>query len=108
MVRPTTLHRQSGLIHTFPTEARRRVSPTTPAGSLQNIGWTSGKPAVFPPYSTVGRAKLLTSFFNQGEAGAELATLVWLAAAGRLAVEIGWCGPWERLADAAEACSGVG
>jgi hypothetical protein len=42
------------------------------------------------------------------EAGGELATLVRLVAAGRLAVEVGWRGPWERVAEAAQACSGGG
>jgi NADPH:quinone reductase len=33
-----------------------------PGGSLQSIGWTSGEPAVFPPYSTIGPAKSISSF----------------------------------------------
>jgi NADPH:quinone reductase-like Zn-dependent oxidoreductase len=77
-----------------------------PGGSLHSIGWTAGEPAVFPPYSTVGPPKSLTSFLNQGEAGGELATLVQLVAAGRLAVEVGWRGSWERVAEAAEALVG--
>ena len=77
-----------------------------PGGSLHSIGWTAGEPAVFPPYSTVGPPKSLTSFLNQGEAGGELATLVQLVAAGRLAVEVGWRGPWERVAEAAQALVG--
>jgi len=77
-----------------------------PGGSLQSIGWTSGEPAVFPPYSTIGPPKSLTSFLNQGAAGGELAILVQLVAAGRLAVEVGWRGPWERVAEAAEALLG--
>ena len=77
-----------------------------PGGSLHSIGWTAGEPAVFPPYSTVGPPKSLTSFLIQGEAGGELATLVQLVAAGRLAVEVGWRGPWERVAEAAQALVG--
>jgi NADPH:quinone reductase len=73
-----------------------------PGGNLQSIGWTSGEPAVFPPYSTVGPPKSLSSFLNQGEAGADLATLVRLVADGSLSVEIGWRGPWERWAEAYE------
>ncbi len=72
-------------------------------GSLQSVGWTSGEPAVFPPYSTIGPAKSLTSFVNSGAVGADLAELVRLVAAGELAVEIGWQGPMERFADAAAA-----
>jgi len=33
-----------------------------PGGSLQSIGWASGEPAVFPPYSTIGPPKSLTRF----------------------------------------------
>jgi NADPH:quinone reductase len=77
-----------------------------PGGSLQSIGWTAGEPAVFPPYSTVGPPKSLTSFLNKGEAGGELGTLVRLVAAGRLAVEVGWRSSWERVAEAAEALLG--
>jgi NADPH2:quinone reductase len=77
-----------------------------PGGSLQSIGWASGEPAVFPPYSTIGPPKSLTSFLNDGEAGGELATLVRLVAAGKLAVQIGWRGPWEQVTEAAEALLG--
>jgi NADPH:quinone reductase-like Zn-dependent oxidoreductase len=72
-------------------------------GCVQSIGWTSGEPAAFPPYSTIGPRKSLASFLVGGDIGADLATLVDLVAAGRLAVTIGWRGPWERVADAAEA-----
>jgi len=75
-------------------------------GSLQSIGWTSGEPAVFPAYSTVGPPKSLTSFLIGGETGADLATLVRLVAVGGLSVEIGWRGSWERVAQAAEALVG--
>jgi NADPH:quinone reductase-like Zn-dependent oxidoreductase len=77
-----------------------------PGGCVQSIGWASGEPAVFPPYSTVGPAKSLTSFLIHGEAGAELATLVQLLGQGRLAVDIGWRGPWQQVAEAAKALRG--
>jgi NADPH:quinone reductase len=77
-----------------------------PRGSLQSIGWTSGEPAVFPPYSTIGPAKSLTSFLNEGSAAADLADLVRLVESGALPVEIGWRGPLERFADAADALRG--
>jgi NADPH:quinone reductase len=77
-----------------------------PGGSVQSIGWTSGEPAIFPPYSTIGPPKSLSSFLNQGEPGGELATLVQLVAAGKLVVQVGWRGPWERVAAAAEALLG--
>lgn len=77
-----------------------------PGGSVHSIGWAAGEPAVFPPYSTIGPPKSLSSFLIQGPAGGELATLVQLLAAGRLAVEVGWRGPWQQMAEAAEALLG--
>jgi NADPH:quinone reductase-like Zn-dependent oxidoreductase len=77
-----------------------------PGGSLQSVGWTSGEPAVFPPYATVGPAKSLSSFVIDSPAGADLATLAELAAEGALTVDIGWQGSWERFAEAAEALKG--
>jgi NADPH:quinone reductase len=77
-----------------------------PGGNLQSIGWTSSEPAVFPPYSTTGPPKSLLSFLNEGSTAADLADLVRLVASGALPVEIGWRGPLERFADAAEALRG--
>jgi NADPH:quinone reductase-like Zn-dependent oxidoreductase len=77
-----------------------------PGGSLQSIGWTSGEPAVFEPYSTVGPPKSFSSFLIGGDIGADLATLVGLLARGALQVEIGWEGPWTDVATAAEAMLG--
>lgn len=77
-----------------------------PGGSVQSVGWTSGEPAVFPPYTTVGPSKSLTSFVIEGEVGADLAVLADLAAEGAVAVEIGWQGSWERFDEAAEALRG--
>ncbi|MET7728444.1 zinc-binding dehydrogenase [Streptomyces mirabilis] len=78
----------------------------SPGGSVQSVGWTSGEPAAFPPYATVGPAKSLTSFVIEGDAGADLAVLAELVAQGALTVEIGWQGSWERFAEAAEALRG--
>jgi NADPH2:quinone reductase len=75
-------------------------------GNLQSIGWTSGEPAVFDPYSTVGPAKSLSSFLNVGEPRADLATLVDFVADGSLSVEIGWRGTWDRIDEAARALRG--
>lgn len=75
-------------------------------GSLQSVGWTSGEPAVFPPYATVGPAKSLTSFVIEGDTGADLTVLAELAAQGAVAVEIGWQGSWYRFDEAAEALRG--
>jgi NADPH2:quinone reductase len=77
-----------------------------PGGSLQSIGWTSDEPAVFPPYSTVGPAKSLTSFLIEGEVSADLATLVRLVAEGALTVEVGWRGAWDRVDEAIDALRG--
>lgn len=71
-----------------------------PRGSLQSIGWASGEPAIFPPYSTIGPPKSLSSFLNQGDTAEELSTLVRLVAEGALGVEIGWRGPWAQFAEA--------
>jgi len=77
-----------------------------PGGSVQSVGWTSGQPAVFPPYATVGPTKSLTSFVIEGDAGPDLAVLTELAAEGALTVEIGWQGSWDRFTEAAEALRG--
>ncbi|MEU5278104.1 zinc-binding dehydrogenase [Streptomyces asoensis] len=75
----------------------------SPGGNVQSVGWTSGEPAVFPPYATVGPAKSLTSFVIEGEVGADLAVLAELAAEGALTVEIGWQGSWDRFDEASKA-----
>ena len=72
-------------------------------GSLQSIGWASGEPAVFRPYATIGPPKSLTSFLIGGDVGADLATLVSMVEAHRLAVDIGWRGPWTDIHGAADA-----
>lgn len=71
-----------------------------PGGSLQSIGWTSGEPAVFPPYATVGLAKSLQAFQVGAEFGTDLEYLLELVAAGRLAVDVGWRGSWRRFDEA--------
>ncbi|WP_432171745.1 zinc-binding dehydrogenase [Streptomyces sp. 1222.5] len=77
-----------------------------PGGSVQSVGWTSGEPAAFPPYATVGPSKSLTSFVIEGDTGADLAVLTELAAEGAVTVEIGWQGSWDRFNEAAEALRG--
>jgi NADPH:quinone reductase-like Zn-dependent oxidoreductase len=77
-----------------------------PGGSLQSIGWTSGEPAVFPPYATVGPPKSLTSYVNQFAAADDLAELVRLVAEGVLAPELGWQGSWQRFDEAVDALRG--
>jgi NADPH2:quinone reductase len=77
-----------------------------PGGNLQSIGWSSGEAAVFPPYSTIGPPKVISSFLNQGDAAEDLSTLVRLVADGSLSVEIGWRGPWKQFADAVNLLGG--
>jgi NADPH2:quinone reductase len=79
-----------------------------PGGSVQCVGWSSGEPATFPPYATVGPAKSLTSFLITAPVGPDLATLVRLLAEGRLQVKISWRGPLARIADAVKAMSESG
>lgn len=74
-----------------------------PGGNVQCIGWSSGEPAVFPPYATVGPAKSLSSFLITPPVGPDLAWLVQLVGQGNLRVPIAWRGPLNRIADAAEA-----
>jgi NADPH:quinone reductase-like Zn-dependent oxidoreductase len=73
-----------------------------PGGNLQSIGWSSGEPAVFPAYSTIGPPKSISSFLNQGDAAQDLSTLVRLVADGSLSVDLGWRGPWRRFAEAVD------
>ncbi|MCT9933249.1 zinc-binding dehydrogenase [Planotetraspora sp. A-T 1434] len=79
-----------------------------PGGNVQSIGWVSGEPAVFPPYSTfsLGAARTLSSFGDASDVGPDLATLVDLVATGALVIEVGWRGPWDRVDEAADALAG--
>lgn len=74
-----------------------------PGGTLHSIGWTSGEPAVLPPYATVGPARSLRSYLTTGDAGRDLETLVDLLDRRKLAVRIGWRGSWDDFEQAAEA-----
>ncbi|MET9023860.1 zinc-binding dehydrogenase [Actinopolymorpha sp. NPDC004070] len=75
-------------------------------GSLQSIGATSGEPAVFPPYATVGTHRRLEAFTMGGNLARDLGYLVNLAARGRLDIQVGWRGTWEHTAEAVEALFG--
>lgn len=74
-----------------------------PGGVLQSIGWTSGEPATFPPYGTVGQPKSLAAFQSGSGYGPDLSVLLGLVAAGDLVVDVGWRGSWTRFDDAAQA-----
>lgn len=74
-----------------------------PGGVLQSYGGISNQPAVFPPYSTVGPPRSLMSFALPPSLAVDLTVLIELLSEGKLTVEIGWRGPWERHADAIDA-----
>lgn len=77
-----------------PARARRQPDKRRPG---------LGRGGRLSPVLRIGPAKSLTSFLNQGDAAEDLSTLVQLVAEGDLAVEIGWPGRWERVAEAVEA-----
>lgn len=77
-----------------------------PGGVVQSIGWTSGEPATFPPYATVGEQKSLNAFTNGDAYGKDLEYLIALLAAGKLSVDVGWQGSWQKFDDAATALVG--
>ncbi|MFF4507455.1 zinc-binding dehydrogenase [Streptomyces sp. NPDC001401] len=77
-------------------------------GSVQSIGWASGREAVLPVGSTLGSPvpKAIVSVYNGGgltDRQAQLGRLLALVAAGKLRVPVGWRGPWGKIADAVEA-----
>jgi NADPH:quinone reductase-like Zn-dependent oxidoreductase len=74
-----------------------------PGGTLQSIGWSSGEPAVFPSYSTIGPSKTLSAFLIGGQLAPDLIKLVQLLADGTLSGEIGWRGSWHGIDEAAAA-----
>jgi len=74
-----------------------------PGGSVQCIGASSGEPATFPPYSTVGPAKSLSSFLITAPVAPDLAALVRLVDEGSLRAPVAWRGPLARIGEAADA-----
>jgi NADPH:quinone reductase-like Zn-dependent oxidoreductase len=74
-----------------------------PGGSIQCIGASSAEPAIFPPYSTVGPAKSLSSFLITAPVAPDLAALVRLVDQGSLRAPVAWRGPLARIGDAADA-----
>jgi NADPH:quinone reductase-like Zn-dependent oxidoreductase len=77
-----------------------------PGGVIQSVGWTSGEPATFPTYATVGPAKSLTSFQAGTAFGPDLRYLLDLVAEGKLTVDVGWRGSWRQFDEAADALLG--
>lgn len=78
----------------------------TPGGSVQCVGWSSGEPATFQPYATVGPAKSLSSFLITAPVGPDLASLVRLVEQRSLRVPIAFRAPLARVAEAADALIG--
>ncbi|WP_326638884.1 zinc-binding dehydrogenase [Nonomuraea fuscirosea] len=76
-----------------------------PGGEVRNIGWASGEPAVFAPYSllSIGPPKTMSTYGDVRDVGPDLATLLDLVAGGRLSPEVDWRGSWRRVAEAAQA-----
>lgn len=72
-------------------------------GVIQSIGWTSGEEAVFPPYSTVGTRRAIEAFTKGRGDGADLEYLLRLMVEGKLRVDVGWRGSWQRIDEAVEA-----
>ena len=79
----------------------------TPGGILVSIGYATGSPATFPPYSTVLPRKSLVAMGSgwtqllPGETrGADLAYLARLVASRALDPHITWRGSWKQLPDA--------
>lgn len=72
-------------------------------GSIQSIGGTSGEPAVFPPYGTVGLYRKIEAFDNTlGDMGRHLAYLLRWLAEGKLDPQIGWRGDWSQVEEGVE------
>jgi NADPH:quinone reductase-like Zn-dependent oxidoreductase len=78
----------------------------SPGGVLQSIGWTSGEPATFPPYGTVGPPKALMSFESGDGYGPDMEHLLGLVAQGKLEVDLGYRGSWDQFDTAASALLG--
>ncbi|HEX2312953.1 MAG TPA: zinc-binding dehydrogenase [Thermomonospora sp.] len=76
-----------------------------PGGSIQNIGWASGEPAVFPSHSifALGPSRSMNTFGDATRFGPDIATLLGFVADGRLSPEVDWRGPWNRVTEAAQA-----
>ncbi len=72
-------------------------------GTLLSVGSSSGEPSTLPPYATFGDARTIRSFADARAVGADLALLARLVAEGRLTIDVGWRGSWERLDEAAAA-----
>ena len=76
-----------------------------PGGGVQSIGMASREPTVidFEEARLRGGGTRIEAFAVGPRFGADLAFLVGLVAAGEIDPQIGWRGPWEKVADAAAA-----
>ncbi|MBM3139862.1 MAG: zinc-binding dehydrogenase, partial [Chloroflexi bacterium] len=73
-------------------------------GVIQCIGRTSQQDAVFP--SLVGMRRTIEAFTKGPRSGEDIAYLLGLMGEGRLRVDVGWRGPWTRIAEASESLFG--
>lgn len=79
-----------------------------PGGSVQSVGWSSGRAAVLPVGSTLGHVHpiSLVSVYNGGglsDRARHLRVLLELVEAGRLSPVVGWHGGWDQVNEAAQA-----
>jgi NADPH:quinone reductase len=75
-----------------------------PGGLAQSIGMASGHPTTFDfeEERLRGGDRRVAPFVVRTPFGSDLTYLVGLLAAGGLDPQIGWRGPWERAAEAAD------
>jgi NADPH:quinone reductase len=79
-----------------------------PGAIVLSVGMASGQPTTIDfEHARVHNANARIQAFNIGSRlGPDLAYLVALAAAGRLDPQVGWRGPWDDVAEAADALLG--
>jgi NADPH2:quinone reductase len=79
-----------------------------PGGTVLSVGMASGQPTTIDfEDARIHNANARIVAFNIGaRIGGDLAHLAALAAAGRLDPQVGWRGPWEDVAEAADALLG--
>jgi NADPH:quinone reductase-like Zn-dependent oxidoreductase len=79
-----------------------------PGGIVLSVGMASGQPTTIDfEHARIHNGNARIQAFNVGSRlGSDLAHLAALTAAGRLDPQVGWRGPWEDVADAADALLG--
>lgn len=77
-------------------------------GTVQSVGWSSGRPAQLPVGSTLGRVRpiSLVSVYNGTgltDRGEQLRVLLDAVRDGRLSPVVSWRGGWDRYSEPAQA-----